>query len=87
MALVANVQKVELVIDFAPAAIDYVMRLDGTATPAPLADASRPLANAIANLAERRKPQVLSVGCIAHRLGSLFGRFIPGRVIPRFDLM
>ena len=87
VALVANVQEIKLMIDFAPSAIRDVMRLDSTPNPTPLANAARPKTNAIANFAKRRKSQVLSVGCVCHRLGSLFGRFIPGRVIPRFDFM
>lgn len=87
MTLVANVKKIKLAIDLAPSAIGNMMRLNSASNPAPLTDASRPQANAVANFAERRKPQILSVGCVCHRLGSLFGRFIPGRVTPRFDLM
>lgn len=40
VALVANVQKIKLMIDFAPSAIRDVMRLDSTPNPAPLADAA-----------------------------------------------
>ena len=87
MALVANVQQIKLIIDLAPSAIGYVMRLDSPANAAPLAQATRPLANAMANLAKRRKPQVLGIACVHYRLGPLFGRFIPGLVIPRFALM